>query len=264
MTSWYDKYKDDGFVVIGVHAPEFAFERKLENVQKAVTEKGIRYPVALDNKFDTWRAYNNQYWPAHYFIDKEGKVRHTHFGEGEYENSEKVIQALLAEGSQIINKPINSYSDTTTTSRNQSPETYLGYSRAERFANAKEFKSDEIIQYNIFSKLSSSTWSLGGLWQISSEKSVSKSSDSILTYKFTAKEVYLVMGSSAKSSISISLNGKSIGELGLAGDDVINSIVQVSDYRLYKLVKSKDLLTDAVLELRFSKDIEVNAFTFGG
>ena len=148
LNAWYEKYRDDGFVIVGVHAPEFAFEKVTKNVQTAVTDAEIKYPVALDNDFATWQAYKNRYWPAKYLIDKDGRVRYTHFGEGDYDKTEETIQALLKESGQNVTAALEPSRGTGAVSRGQTPETYLGYDRADRFANSGDFAADVPVTYS--------------------------------------------------------------------------------------------------------------------
>ncbi len=251
IESWYEKYKDEGLVVIGIHAPEFAFEKVESNVREAVVNAGITYPVALDNDFTTWRAYNNRYWPAHYFIDRDGQVRHTHFGEGEYDESEKVIQELLGLEAELI---AGSADIEVPVSRFQTPETYLGYSRLENLVNFQEAKGDEEVDYQYTPELPEDFWSLEGKWTINSEAIVS-GGDSVLRINFTAKNVYLVMGSDAPVDVKISV-------VGDAANEFIKTI-KVNDYKLYELVDADSLQNSKVLEIEVPKGVSLNAFTFG-
>ena len=263
VTNWYDKYKDNGLVVIGMHSPEFSFEKQHDNVQKAVTDYKINYPVALDNDLTTWRNFNNQYWPATYFIDRDGKVRHTHFGEGQYVEDEKVIRQLLQENGTKLSTSAGTDSGNLAVRQDQSPETYLNYSRGSNFANSTEFIADQNIAYVEKNNLLANQWTLGGNWTIGTENSISESNDSTLKYNFSAKEVYLVMGSDTPTTVSVKVNGKIVSDVKIAGSDVgMNGIVSVKDSKLYRLVVSPDFI-NGELELQFSKGVKVNAFTFG-
>lgn len=254
LTSWDEKYRDDGLVIIGVHAPEFAFEQVPANVEAAVEDYGIQYPVALDNNFSTWQAYNNRYWPAKYFIDREGKVRHTHFGEGEYSESEAVIRYLLDETGTEIEDPLGSTEgDTPPIGLFQTPETYLGYSRGDRFANAED---EDIVkntptQYTLHEDIEINEWSLGGRWNISDEKSISEADNTRLRMQFSAKDVYLVMSSPEPATVGVAVNG-----------EVLESI-EVQASNLYHVAALDEFVFDATLDLTFPSGVEIYAFTFG-
>lgn len=263
LKAWHEKYADKGLVIIGIHAPEFQFEQKLENVTTAVEEFGIEYPVGLDNSYLTWRAYNNKYWPAKYFIDRNGLLRHTHFGEGEYGTSEAVIQALLAEGSDAsFSAPVEG--SLPPISPLQTPETYLGYQRFQKFLNVEEFAPDTQVKYTLKSDLSAGDWSLGGDWVVDEEASTSVKADSQLNLKFSSKDVYLVITPSNQAAISVKLDGKPISETGKAGQDVgADSLARLSSPKLYHLVHSDTFLSDSVLTLQVPSGVKLFAFTFG-
>ena len=258
VTGWYDKYKDKGLVVLGIHAPEFSFEHVASNVAKAVKDDNIHYPVGLDNNFDTWNAYGNQYWPAKYFIDRQGNIRHYKFGEGDYANDELVIQALLSEGGTAVTDKLSDAS--ASQSADHSPETYLGYERAS--GNASSLKHDVSTLYQLPDNLKSDGWALGGMWTAGSQQTVS-GTDARLTYKFTGKQVYLVMGASTPARVTVKVNGQLVTAAQVAGADVgADGQALVGDSRLYRLVKSDKLLKDATLELDLPTGVAVNAFTF--
>ncbi len=260
LNTWYNKYKDDGFVIIGVHAPEFAFEKVTENVRRAVVDASIKYPVALDNDFATWRAYQNRFWPAKYLIDKDGQVRYTHFGEGNYAETEKTIQELLKESGKSITEKIETEHSASSAVGEQTPETYLGYDRAERFANASQFIGDKPVDYALASELEEQEWSLGGQWQINDESSQSLTGESRLRINFSAKEVYLVMSGSPGSLIEVSVGGQ--GSPGGADVNPKNQ-VSLSGARLYKIVNLDKFMSNQMLTLTFPSGVTVNAFTFG-
>ena len=268
LNSWHEKYADKGLVIIGVHAPEFAFEKVQRNVESAVLDYEIKYPVAMDNDFKTWRAYNNRYWPAKYFIDKSGNVRHYHFGEGEYAESEKVIQYLLAENSEELNfENIEIQDGQPPISSAQTPETYLGYSRAEKFSNLPDVVQNQSAQYTLDTNLNSNEWSIGGIWQVAEKDLMSKADENILTLKFNAKEVYLVMSPTDPNTpknvkVDINLNGAPLQNV--EGEDVnTEGYIIVDTPRLYKVVQSQDFLNNAILELVIPVGVTLNAFTFG-
>jgi cytochrome c biogenesis protein CcdA/thiol-disulfide isomerase/thioredoxin len=263
LKEWYKTYKDSGFEIIGVHAPEFSFERVPENVKKAVKEAGLTYPIALDNDLATWNAYNNLYWPASYLIDKDGNVRRTHFGEGEYKETEEGIRALIAEkGGKVPEKMAVGGDVVVPITRSQTPETYLGVSRASNFegtprlkAGTSTFSPSDISRVN--------DWTLGGSWQVDNE-SITARGDSILRFRVAAKNVYFVTGSEADSTkMTVTLNGKQISDTGFAGEDVQDSMITIKDARLYKVIKFDSFTSDATLELHVPDGVKLNAFTFG-
>lgn len=265
LTRWYDKYKDDGFVIVGVHTPEFEFEKDTSNVEEALKRYGITYPVAQDNDFATWNAYNNRYWPAHYLIDKDGIVRRVHFGEGEYEETEKAIQLLLKETGRDISTEMVELEEQTPRG-NQSPETYLGSKRMEYFQpdgklpnGAKEFTLEK--------NLGVSRFSLGGTWTIQDEYAAS-GRDAVLEYRFVGDKVFLVMappkGDVGKARVF--LDGKPVTQEDAGKDITINteSFVRIDSDRLYELVDLESGSGEHILRLEFTTPgVEVFAFTFG-
>ena len=265
LNKWYDKYKDDGFVIIGAHAPEFAFEKVPANVRQAVKEANIKYPVALDNDFATWNAYKNQFWPAKYLIDKDGQVRYTHFGEGNYDETEGAIQTLLKEGGHKITDNIDKNNGAVPVQNGQTPETYLSYERGERFANTDQFKMDQTVKYTLLDKLKEHGWSLGGDWNVGAKESVADSDTSVLRVKFTAKEVYLVMNGPSDKTITLKLNGRRVSSSTNGGSDVdTNGQVHLNGARLYRLIKLSRFTKDQVLDITVPRGTTINAFTFGG
>lgn len=258
LNMWYNKYKDDGFVIIGAHAPEFAFEKVPENVSKAVKDANIKYPVALDNDFATWNAYKNQFWPAKYLVDKDGQVRYTHFGEGMYDETEEAIQTLLKESGHNITDSIERNNGAVPVRNGQTPETYLGYERGERFANRKEFKADQPTDYHSMT-IGRDEWSLEGKWQMSNESSQVLSGGSKLSFNYSAREVYLVMSGPPGSLVGVSVDGlQKSGGIDVNTDNQ----VKIDVARLYKIVKT-DSFMNKTLTLTFPAGVTVNAFTFG-
>jgi len=262
IESWHEKYKDDGLVIIGVHAPEFAFEKDLGNVQKAVKEYGLQYPIALDNNFSTWKAYNNRYWPAKYFIDRDGYLRHYHFGEGEYKESEELIRQLLAEEGQLPQDEL-SVEDNTSFDPRQTPETYLGYWRLANFKNQNELVRDEGNSYQLVDNLKKDDWTIGGDWRMEYQNLDSTSDNARLKLKFSAKNVFLVMGSQDTREVKVMLNGQELGASDRGSDVNDSNIVKVKEHRLYKLIESDQFIEDGILELIFPDGVELYAFTFG-
>lgn len=260
LNAWYDKYSNDGLVIVGVHAPEFGFEKVTKNVQDAVKSANIKYPVALDNDFATWQAYENRFWPAKYLIDKDGQVRYTHFGEGDYAETEETIQALLKESGQTVTDKIEVDRSINSSVRGQTPETYLGYERAERFANTDQFVANKPISYTLANTFKENEWSLGGQWQINDESSQSLSNESRLSFNFSGKEVYLVMSGPPGALVGVSVDGQS----SPGGADVnLKNQVTINGARLYKIVNLDKYMTGKKLTLTFPTGVTVNAFTFG-
>jgi cytochrome c biogenesis protein CcdA/thiol-disulfide isomerase/thioredoxin len=259
LKAWDAKYRKDGLTIVGVHTPEFPFEREASNVQAAIDENGIRYPVVQDNEQATWNAYGNQYWPAEYFIDAQGRVRYVHFGEGEYGEKEKVIRELLAEagksvkGSDVRVKAVTPSATVTT------PETYLGAARAERFTNSilspgsHDFSAPQALPPNEFA--------YHGKWRISLESATAGAGAS-LDLNFGARRVYLVLGSPGRDrKVRVLLDGKPISTAD-AGTDVHGGAVTVTGQRLYNLVNLPKV-GHHVLTLEPEAGVMGYAFTFG-
>ncbi len=241
LVKWDKKYRDKWLVIIGVHAPEFSFEKKRENVENATKDADISYPVVLDNDFSLWSAYNNHYWPAKYFIDKEGKVRHTHFGEWAYAESEKVIQQLLSEWSDTgLDIPVDA-DVILSWKQSQSPETYLGMARRANFVEGNNLKPNE--------------WSLSGKWESKAE-SIRAEKNAHLDFSFQAKDVYLVLGWSGTVTVTVDK------KLQFPWTDVKDGKIILSGDRMYHLVHS-DASFQGILGLDFSPGVEAFAFTFG-
>lgn len=255
LNEWHDKYADEGLVILGVHAPEFSFEKVPANVQDAVDKYEIEYPVVLDNDFNTWQAYNNRFWPAKYFIDRNGEIVHTHFGEGEYEESEAIIQYLLGlEVEEVTEETLPPISN------RQTHETYLGYRRHKLFANLDELELDESNNYKFEELETEGFWSLDGEWLIDGEKVISQEDDAKLKLRFNGKDVYLVLGSDKPREVSITVDG----ELENLGPDVNeDGLVEVDGFNLIHLVSGDKFLFDSELEITFEEGVEANAFTFG-
>jgi len=258
VTNWDEKYRDDGLVIIGIHSPEFEFEKDTKNVIDATKKYNINYPVAQDNNFLTWNAFKNQYWPAKYLIDKDGNVRGTHFGEGEYEETEKAIQLLLKETGTLVNEEINS--DNPTRNFQISPETYLGSQRMGYYFPNGRIRSGE-NSFTLNPNIPVNTFTLGGAWNIMSEYS-SSVKNSTLEYNFKAQNVYLVMRSqdAKPKKVKISLDGKDPQEL--SGKDTKDGIITIDSDRLYELINLSEVKTGK-LKLEFENGVEIFAFTFG-
>ncbi len=260
LKDWYAKYKDKGFVIIGVHSPEFEFEKNPDNVKKAISDFSIEYPVIQDNNFDTWNAYSNRYWPAKYLIDKDGYVRYFHFGEGAYAETEKVIQDLLKESGQNVQVDIK---DDTTSNRPRelSHETYLGYQRMLYLMGHDKADPGE-QQFTLSKDISPNKFSFGGTWDIGKQSAVA-GKGAVLVYNFNADKVFLVMNpGEASGKVKVILDGKLV-EQKLAGKDVKSGYVLIDSDRLYELIDFKGNPGNHLLKLEFTEGIEAFAFTFG-
>lgn len=272
VKAWAEKYRDQGLVVIGVHAPEFAFERDVGNVTKAMKELGINYPVAIDNDYKIWRAFNNEYWPAHYFADAQGRIRYHHFGEGDYAESERVIQQLLREaGSKtvadgLINADANGVQQAPDMNQVLSPETYVGYQRAEHFVPETGLVPDKVATYIPPSNLNLNDWSLGGQWAVSAERATASAPASRIVYRFHARDLHLVLGPGADGKpvrFNVSIDGQAPGDAH--GVDVApDGSGRVTEQRLYQLVRQTDAVKDRTFTIEFlDPGVSAYAFTFG-
>lgn len=259
LTGWDRKYRDQGLVIVGVHAPEFEFEKKLANVQAAIAQHGIRYPVALDNHLDTWSNFNNRYWPAHYLIDRQGRVVFTHFGEGKYAITENNIRYLLG----LKEKAEATHVETPTFAPEQTPETYLGYARANSFASPEQPVLDAPHGYSFPASLEQDSWALSGNWKIESERIVATEKDAALRLDFKARKVFLVLGTASGKPlhVSLKLNGKAVGNN--AGQDAPAGMVTINRNTLYELI-DQQTMKNSLLEIRAQEPgLEAYAFTFG-
>lgn len=260
LRSWYDKYSDKGLVIIGVHTPEFEFEKSADNVKKAISDFGLKYPVMQDNNYATWNAYSNQYWPAEYLIDANGNIRHTHFGEGKYDETEAVIQKLLGEAGDSVSNKID---NPTYQVDSNTPELYLGYYRLFYYSYPDQIVRDKKSNYMLLGNIPRNNFAYVGMWTEQEFQAV-PDKGSQLVLDFQAKDVYLVMrssdGNSGKLKVYLDDNEVSADQ---AGDDVNDGIVQVNEDRLYNLIK----LTKSehhLLRIEFlDSNLEVYAFTFG-
>jgi cytochrome c biogenesis protein CcdA/thiol-disulfide isomerase/thioredoxin len=258
VKAWADKYREQGLVVIGVHAPEFAFERDVNNVTQAMKDLGINYPVAIDNNYKIWRAFNNQYWPAHYFADANGQIRYHHFGEGDYAESERVIQQLLREAGaknvaggliDVDAKGVQQAPDLNTV---QSPETYLGAQRAEHFV-----KSGPLALNN---------WTLDGQWNVGGQQVTLDQAGGRIVYRFHARDLHLVLAPGADGKpvrFKVTIDGKAPGDAH--GTDVApDGSGVVTEQRLYQLVRQPGAVQDRTFSIEFlDPNVAAYAFTFG-
>ncbi|VVQ38100.1 Protein DipZ [Pseudomonas fluorescens] len=272
VKAWAEKYRDQGLVVIGVHAPEFAFERDVGNVTKAIKDLGINYPVAIDNDFKVWRAFNNQYWPAHYFADAQGRIRYHHFGEGEYAESERVIQQLLREAGAekvadgLINASAEGVQLAPDMNEVQSPETYVGYQRAEHFVPETSLVPDKVSAYTPPPQLALNDWSLDGQWNVGSERAIASAPASRIVYRFHARDLHLVLGPGTDGKpvrFKVLIDGKAPGDAH--GTDVApDGSGSVTEQRLYQLVRQTGGVTDRTFSIEFlDPGVSAYAFTFG-
>jgi thiol-disulfide isomerase/thioredoxin len=256
LRSWYDTYRDHGFVIIGVHTPEFTFERDRENVQEAMQELGVNWPVVLDNEYEQWRAYNNRYWPAHYFIDAAGRVRYFHFGEGKYDTSEDVIRALLEEAGSLPTARAAARRETELESK--TAETYLGYGRARGFSSEVTPVPNKPVLYRPAGAPANGQWALEGKWTITEEYVVPEDTG-VLRLGFHAKDVYLVIEPAAENGrIEVRVDGKPVEDTA----DVRDGVLSPGESRLYHVVEQPEP-GEHLLTLKVEGELRLFAFTFG-
>lgn len=261
VTAWYDKYKNNNFVVIGVHTPEFAFEKATSNVENAIKQFKIHYPVAQDNDYKTWRAFDNQYWPAVYLIDTNGHIRKKHFGEGEYDEMEQAIRQLLEESGNSVKVAKSSLGDQAP-QYSITPETYLGLARMERFASNEQATGGR-QKFTHTVDITQDHFAYEGTWEVFEEAAKSEK-NSALEINFRADKVFLVITPHAQGDqIKLLLDGKLVDD-SVAGVDVSNGLLILDTERLYNLIDLKGKGVSHVLRLEFLNDgISVYAFTFG-
>lgn len=257
LKDWYGKYHSKGFEIIGVHTPEFEFEKNLDNVKSAVQKDGILYPVALDSNFVTWQNFKNLYWPAHYLIDQNGNVVYQHFGEGDYDVTENNIRYLL--GMNKATTPIMA----EEASFPLTPETYLGFAREQNYASPETISKGKPQTYSFPASLSENQWALQGSWIIGPEYIVSAFSQAAIKIKFNAKKVFVVMGSSNGKPIQVrvALNGAPIKDE--KGKDVKEGVMTVTQHRLYEAVVLPGTDTGELQLTASDPGLEVYTFTFG-
>ena len=272
VRAWAEKYKHQGLVVIGIHAPEFEFEKNINNVRWAVKDMRVDYPVAVDNDHVIWRAFRNQYWPALYFIDAQGRVRHHHFGEGSYEQAEMVIQELLAEGGAgiISREPVSvearGIEVAADWSNLKSPENYVGYARTQNFASPGGAVSDQPRMYELPARLRLNNWALSGDWTMRKDVTALNKPNGRIAYRFHARDLHLVMGPAAPGSsirFRVLIDGQPPGAAhGIDIDD--QGIGTLTEQRLYQLIRQQNPIADRLFEIEFlHPGVEAFAFTFG-
>ena len=272
VRAWAEKYKDQGLVVIGVHAPEFAFEKNVDNVRRSVKAMRIDYPVAVDSEHVIWRAFNNQYWPALYFIDAQGRVRYQYFGEGSYEQSEMILQRLLAEagargiGDDLVSVDPSGFEAAADWGSLKSPENYVGYERTLNFASPGGTVEDKPRAYALPARLRLNEWALSGDWTMKSDAVVLNKANGRIAYRFHARDLHLVMGPAAPGQsvrFRVLIDGQPPG--GAHGTDVDEQGAgTVTEQRLYQLIRQPTHIADHQFEIEFvDPGAEVFAFTFG-
>ncbi|TFW15446.1 thioredoxin family protein [Duganella callida] len=271
IRAWAAKYRDQGLVVVGVHTPEFKFEEDLVNINAAVGRFHIDYPIAVDSNQEIWRSWGNQYWPAIYLTDANGKVRYHQFGEGDYAKTEKAIQSLLAEArgaavdSTLVNPSSNDEQKAPDLASLQSEETYVGYSKATNFHSTTRVRPDRALNYAV-DRLGMNQWGLLGQWVVGAESAVVDAPGAGLAYQFSARDLHLVAGpgkAGAKVRIQVTIDGRAPGaDHGADTDADGNGVIDAT--RLYQLVRQSGQVKQRRFEVRFlDKGAEAFAFTFG-
>jgi cytochrome c biogenesis protein CcdA/thiol-disulfide isomerase/thioredoxin len=271
VEAWWEKYKNDGLVVIGVHTPEFAFEKDPANVTKSLADLKITYPVAVDSNYAIWKAFNNQYWPAHYFIDANGSIRYHHFGEGKYAESEEVIQQLLREKNSGLKTDgfvqVNAAGAQAAPDSKDvaSPETYIGYTRQQNYVSPQKIRQDGTQAYTAPSRLTVNQWGLVGSWNVSDEHAALIAAPGKVIFRFHARDLHLVLGPGKSKPVRflVRIDGTAPGEdYGVDTDEQGAGIVK--EYRLYQLVRQKGKVEDRTFEIEFlDSGVQAFAFTFG-
>jgi thiol-disulfide isomerase/thioredoxin len=272
VNAWYKHYKDSGLVVLGVHSPEFAFEKDNGNVEAAVKKFALQYPVVLDSNLAIWKAFNNRFWPAHYFVDAKGQIRGHHFGEGKYARSERMIRQLLVEaGAKNLPEPLEDAAGQgvgapSNAAEVSSPETYVGYTRAENFASPGSLARDSAKEYSLPKSLTLNQWALGGTWKVSGEHARSQSANGRIAFRFKARDLHLVLGPSQSGKpvrFRITVNGAPPKKD--AGMDVDpNGVGVVREHRLYNLVRLAGPVIETEFVIEFlDAGVDAYSFTFG-
>jgi cytochrome c biogenesis protein CcdA/thiol-disulfide isomerase/thioredoxin len=273
VKAWYEKYKDHGLVVIGVHSPEFAFEKDPDNVRRAVKDLGIRYPVALDDDYAIWRGFDNHYWPAHYFVDAKGQIRGHHFGEGDYAESEQTLRLLLtAAGYTDLPAPgmdslqFAGVQAAADEGHDQSGETYIGYRRAENFRSPGGVVPDRERTYTVPAALGLNQWALDGKWQVDPEKGVLRAAPGKIIFRFLARDLHLVLGVGADGRpvrFRVQLDGAAPGDNHGADTDAAGEGI-VKDQRLYQMIRQTAPVGEHVFSIEFlDSGVQAYSFTFG-
>ncbi|XFC37532.1 cytochrome c biogenesis protein DipZ [Stenotrophomonas indicatrix] len=272
---WAQRYRDHGLVVVGVHTPEFAFERDPRNVMKAVQQLKVQYPVALDNQYAIWRAFNNRYWPAHYFIDAQGNIRGHQFGEGNYAHSEQVIRRLLVEAGQTDLPPpadpaaadLQGVATQADMGNLRSPETYLGHARAEQFASPGGQRADAAFGYTLPSTLALNQWGLSGQWRVNDEAAQLQQAGGRIAFQFHARDLHLVLAPGEDGTpvrFRVLLDGKPLPAADAGADVAADGTGTVNEHRLYQLIRQRGTIGPHRFEIEFlDAGVQAYAFTFG-
>jgi thiol-disulfide isomerase/thioredoxin len=272
VRAWHEKYEDRRLVVVGAHTPEFPFERDVDNVRQVASDMRVAYPIALDSDYAIWRAFSNMYWPAVYIADAQGRIRYHHFGEGDYDECEWVIQRLLREaggediGDDLVSVAPDGFEAQADWTHLGSPETYLGYEQGQNFASPDSLALDEPGTYVAPESLRLNQWALSGDWTIESRASVLNAAEGRITFRFHARDVHLVMRAHSRSAsvpFRVLLDGEPPGEAhGLDVDEQGHGTL--TQPRLYQLVRERGSIADRTLEIDFrAPGVEVYVFTFG-
>jgi methionine-S-sulfoxide reductase len=272
VNAWYEHYKDSGLVVIGVHTPEFDFEKDPANVKKAIAQFRIAYPVALDSDFAVWKAFSNKFWPAHYFVDAQGKIRGHHFGEGKYARSERTIRQLLTEaGAKNLPDPLDDAAGAGVSAASDiasvaSPETYVGFERAANFASPGSFARDAVKQYEAPKSPALNQWGLGGRWKVGAQHASLATAPGRIVFRFRARDLHLVLGPGKDGKpvrFRVTLDGKApAADKGMDIDAQGNGTVR--EQRLYQLIRQSGAVGEHEFQIEFlDANVEAYSFTFG-
>jgi len=265
VRAWSRAYRDDGLIVVGVHTPEFSFEHQVDGIRKAIAEREIDYPVAVDNDYAIWTAFDNHFWPALYFVDRDGVVRHRHFGEGQYEESERVIQELLGVERELVSVEGVGVEAEADWEQLRTAETYLGYGRGSGFVSANGHALDEPRLYELPDRVPANAWALAGEWTIGREQIVLERTGGSIAFRFDARDAHLVLSTETGAPIPfrLLLDGEPPGAAhGVDVDEAGNGVLQ--DGRLYQLVRQGGPVRERTLEIAFREPgAEAYAFTFG-
>ena len=272
VRAWAERYAEHGLVVIGVHSPEFSFEKDVANVRWAAKDMRIDYPIVIDTDHAIWRAFNNEYWPALYFVDAKGRIRHSVFGEGQYEQSEVVIQRLLSEAgvtgirNELISVNARGAEAAADWNSLKSGENYLGYGRTENFSSPDGAKPDKRHEYSAPKKLGLNGWAVSGVWTMGKEAIALNQANGRILYRFHARDLHLVMGSAGLNTpiaFRVSIDGQAPQNAhGVDVDEQGNGTITES--RMYQLIRQTSSVVDRLFEIQFlDSGVEAFSFTFG-
>jgi hypothetical protein len=272
VRAWADKYQNHGLLVIGVHTPEFSFERDIDNVRRATSALEIAYPVAVDSHYAVWNAFKNQYWPALYVIDSRGHVRHRQFGEGGYQDTERIIQQTLIEAGNVdfarglVHPSAEGAAAAADVPNLRSPETYLGYEKAERFVTPADELPNIARKYSVPSRLRLNQWALSGNWTVQAEAISLQDAGGRVVYRFHARDINLIMGAAGNGRavrFRVGIDGQP--PAAAHGVDVdADGSGHVSEPRMYQLIRQPGVISDRTFDIEFlDRDVNVYDFTFG-